>query len=128
METLITNGVRVSAETFYHHGYSKPTQGSIFFGYRISIQNLNDFNVQLISRYWLIEDSNGEKRIVEGNGVVGEQPILAPSQTHSYTSGCPLKTGIGRMSGYYSMLNLVDQTTFEVNVPLFQMFAPFKMN
>ncbi len=128
METLITNGVKVSVETSYHPHYSVPVEHKIFFAYKISIQNLNDFNIQLLSRYWLIEDSDGMKREVKGEGVVGEQPILAPGQTHSYTSGCPLRTGIGKMSGHFIMENKTNGSRFEAEVPLFKMYAPFIFN
>lgn len=128
MQTLITNGVKISVETFYHTDYSVPVEQKIFFAYRISIQNLNDFKVQLLRRYWLIEDSNGLKREVEGEGVVGEQPILEKGDTHSYISGCPLRTGIGKMSGFFTFENSRDETSFTVEVPAFKMVAPFKLN
>ena len=116
-------------ETFYHTDYSAPTENKVFFAYRISIQNLNDFQVQLLSRYWMIEDSDGMRREVQGEGVVGEQPILNKGQIHTYMSGCPLRTGIGKMWGYFTFINTQeDADSFIVNVPEFRMVAPFKLN
>ncbi len=128
METLITNGVKISVETFYHTDYSVPTENKIFFAYRITIKNLNDFPVQLLRRYWLIEDSNGQKREVEGEGVVGQQPTLNSGERHTYISGCPLTTGVGRMSGHFTFIRSEDSAYFKVNVPVFKMVAPFKLN
>lgn len=128
METLITNGVKITVETFYHTDYSVPTENKVFFAYRINIQNLNDFQVQLLSRYWMIEDSDGLKREVKGDGVVGEQPILDNEQNHTYISGCPLRTGIGKMWGYFNFIRTSDSQPFKVNVPAFKMVAPFKLN
>jgi len=128
METLTTNGVKISVETFYHHEYSVPTESNIFFAYRISIENLNGFQVQLLRRYWMIEDSNGEKREVRGDGVIGQQPILGQGQNHAYISGCPLKTGIGRMYGHFTFVRMDTNEEFQVDVPIFDMVAPFIMN
>ena len=128
MQNLITNGVKISVETFYHTGYSVPVERKIFFAYRIAIQNLNDFQVQLLRRYWMIEDSDGMKREVEGEGVVGEQPILNKGNTHIYISGCPLQTGIGKMWGHFIFISTEDSSEFKVEVPEFKMVAPFKLN
>ncbi len=128
MEQVITNGVKVSVDTYYHPKYSSPKENRVCFGYRVRIQNLNDFTVQLMSRYWLIQDSSGLIKQVEGEGVVGQQPRLVPGQTHAYTSHCVLESTIGKMSGYYIMSNERDGTRFEVEIPEFQLLAPYKMN
>ncbi|MGB0863453.1 MAG: Co(2+)/Mg(2+) efflux protein ApaG, partial [Saprospiraceae bacterium] len=78
-------------------------------------------------RHWFISDSNGAKREVEGAGVVGEQPILEPSQMHYYTSWCPLETEIGMMKGTF-LMEKEDGSTFKVVVPEFQMLVPHRMN
>lgn len=128
METLITNGVKITVETYYNRDYSVPIENKIFFAYRITIQNLNDFQVQLLRRYWMIEDSDGLRREVEGEGVVGQQPILENGESHVYISGCPLRTGIGKMWGYFTFIKSKDSKYFKVDVPEFKMIAPFKMN
>ncbi len=128
METLTTNGIRISVETFYHPDYSQPTEGKVFFAYRITIQNLNDFKVKLLSRFWKITDADGQSRVVIGDGVIGKQPELEPKEMHAYVSGCPLTSGIGKMKGYYIMENLENQGRFQADVPEFRMVAPFKNN
>jgi ApaG protein len=128
MQVLITNGVRISVEIFYQTEFSKPVENKVFFAYRITIENLNPFQVQLLKRYWQIHDSDGLKRKVEGDGVVGLQPILNQGETHRYISGCPLRTGIGKMGGYFTFIRTEDDSEFNVRVPDFVMVAPFKDN
>ncbi|MGK0388856.1 MAG: ApaG protein [Maribacter sp.] len=128
MQILITNGVRISVEVFYQTEFSKPVENKVFFAYRITIENLNPFSVQLLRRYWRIEDSDGLKREVEGEGVVGLQPILNQDEIHKYISGCPLRTGIGKMGGHFTFIRTGDDSEFSVRVPDFVMVAPFKDN
>lgn len=99
-----------------------------FFNYRIVIENLNSYNVQLISRYWFIFDSLNPAKEVSGEGVVGEQPILEPGQKHVYVSGCDLHSDIGYMRGYYVFERLDTNERFRVAVPKFELFAKLKMN
>ncbi len=112
----LTQGVEISVKTAYQPSHSTPRENYYFFTYTITIENKNDFSVQLISRHWHIYDSNGDYRQVQGEGVVGEQPIIEPNKKYSYTSGCNLKTEIGKMSGTYSMLRLFDEKTFEAKI------------
>ncbi|HEX3080955.1 MAG TPA: ApaG domain, partial [Puia sp.] len=77
---------------------------------------------------WHIFDSNGSNREVEGEGVVGVQPILQPGEKYQYVSGCNLRTEMGKMYGSYHMENLHSKVSFEVNIPMFEMIVPFKMN
>ncbi len=128
MQTQTTNGIKITVVTAYHVGYSAPVMGKVFFSYKIRIENLNSFPVRLLSRYWLIEDSDGLKREVEGEGVIGKQPYLESGELHEYVSGCPLRTGMGRMGGYYIMRNESNGTQFKAEVPRFSMMAPFKHN
>ncbi len=128
METLTTNGIKVSVESFYHPHYSKPRLLKFYFAYRITIENQSKHIVQLLRRRWEIADSNGIERVVEGDGVIGQQPVLHPGDQHQYVSGCPLTTEIGRMRGHYEMIRKEDKYEFIVNVPEFKMVAPFKKN
>ena len=128
MNSKISEGVEVSVETFYQQDYSNPVQSEFMFAYRITIENHNPFPVKLHSRHWHIFDSNGAYREVEGEGVVGMQPVIHPSEEYQYVSGCNLHTEMGRMQGTYSMENLNNQQLFEVNIPPFEMIAPFKNN
>jgi len=128
MVSTISEGVEISVETFYQADYSNPVNNEYMFAYRITIENHNKFTVKLLRRQWFVFDSNGEKREVEGEGVVGVQPVLQPGQHFQYVSGCNLRTEIGRMNGNYLMENQNSKNTFRVNIPLFDMIAPFKNN
>ncbi|MEX0812561.1 MAG: Co2+/Mg2+ efflux protein ApaG [Chitinophagales bacterium] len=128
MSTQITRGVKISVETFYQENYSNPTHGDYMFAYRITIENRNEYTVKLLSRHWYIFDSNNETNEVEGDGVVGKQPVLKPGEIHKYISGCNLKSEIGKMWGTYTMQNMEDGSLFKVDIPEFQLVVPFKMN
>ncbi|HAL95281.1 MAG: Co2+/Mg2+ efflux protein ApaG [Chitinophagaceae bacterium] len=128
MTSLITEGVQVSVETFYQEDYSNPLQGEYMFAYRVEIENYNSFPVQLHRRHWFIFDSNATRREVEGEGVVGVQPVILPGETYRYVSGCNLKTEIGRMVGTYQMENLNTREFFTVQIPSFDMVVPYKNN
>ena len=128
MANKISEGMEVSVETFYQPDYSNPISGEYMFAYRITIENHNNFSVKLQRRHWHIFDSNGSYREVEGEGVVGVQPILQPGERYQYVSGCNLRTEMGKMYGSYTMENLNNKKSFEVNIPIFEMTVPFKMN
>ena len=128
MANKISEGMEVSVETFYQPDYSNPISGEYMFAYRITIENHNNFSVKLQRRHWHIFDSNGSYREVEGEGVVGVQPILQPGERYQYVSGCNLRTEMGKMYGSYTMENLNNKKTFEVNIPIFEMIVPFKMS
>ncbi len=89
---------------------------------------MGSYAVRLMSRHWYIFDSNGAKREVEGEGVVGVQPIIEPGSAHEYVSGCNLKTDMGSMKGEYHMMRLLDNAIFEVQIPEFYLIAPYRMN
>ena len=128
MLTKITQGVRVTVETEYQPSYSSPSQYHYVFTYRIIIENQSDFTVQLKRRHWRIYDVGFTAREVEGEGVVGQQPVLEPGQVHQYVSGCNLKSGIGKMAGTYQMERIVDGTKFSVTIPEFTLITPLRLN
>lgn len=128
MESAVTEGVKISVEQFYQADYSNPHQREFMFAYRVTIENSNSFPVQLLRRHWYIQDSNAEQREVEGEGVIGIQPIIAPQEQYQYISGCNLKSELGQMYGTYMMENLHTKVKFDVKIPVFQMEAPFKRN
>lgn len=128
MVDQITDGVKVSVETTYQPEYSNPANEHFMFAYKIQIENLSDYSVQLMSRHWSIFDSNGTNREVEGEGVVGQQPIIEPGHSHEYVSGCNLHTDMGTMHGTYEMRRLVDNEIINVHIPKFALVAPFKLN
>jgi ApaG protein len=128
MTIAITNKIKVSVETFYQADYSYPMSQHFMFAYRIIIQNNSLDTVQLLRRHWHITDGLAQKREVEGEGVIGEQPILKPGEQFEYISGCDLKTDIGKMYGSYLMENCNNGNLFHVTIPEFHMIAPLKLN
>jgi ApaG protein len=128
MVTKTSNGVEITVEVHFQPDYSDVQKGNYFFSYKISIHNLNPFSIQLLKRHWYIFDSNAKIREVEGEGVVGEQPVIEPNREFHYMSGCDLHTEIGKMQGNYEMINLNNNQTFVVAIPAFQLIYPFKNN
>lgn len=128
MISKISEGVEVSVETYYQPDYSNLMQSEFMFAYRITIANQNLFPVKLLRRHWQIFDSNGSLREVEGEGVVGVQPVINSGERYQYVSGCNLRTEMGKMSGIYQMENLLSKEMFNVNIPAFEMIVPFKNN
>ena len=128
MVTAITEGVKVSVETIYQPEYSNPVNEHFMFAYKVNIENLTEYSVQLLNRHWEIFDSNGAHREVDGEGVVGMQPIIEPGENHEYVSGCNLKTDMGSMKGFYEMKRAVDEERFLVNIPEFYLITSYKLN
>ncbi len=128
MITEITDGVQVSVLTAYHSEYSNPLQQHYVFTYKIRIENHSPHTVQLLRRHWQIFDSNNVRFEVEGEGIIGEQPVLSSGASHEYVSGCTLKTDMGKMWGTYQMKRLSDSEKFTVNIPDFQLVVPFRLN
>ena len=102
---------------------SNAEQNRFVFSYTISIENTSSFSFQLISRHWLIRDANNKTEEVYGDGVVGEQPVILPGQTYTYSSGCVLETEMGTMEGRYFMLS-EKAGEFEVTIPKFLLSVP----
>lgn len=128
MTTQITDGVKVSVETVYQPEYSNPENEHFMFAYKITIENLSGYSVQLLRRHWYIFDSNGTHREVEGEGVVGQQPIIEPGEQHEYVSGCNLKSDMGSMEGNYQMQRELDGLVFIVQIPKFLLITPHRLN
>ena len=119
MTTSITNGIKVSVTTQFEPRHSSPAHGKHVHSYHITIENNSDETVQLLTRLWIIMDSDLNIREVRGEGVIGEQPIIPPGGSHSYSSWTPLRTAIGKMSGSYQMRTLSNHSLFDVRVPVF---------
>ena len=128
MVVAVTDGIKISVQTEYQSEYSSPLNMHYVFAYRISIENHSEHTVQLLRRQWFIYDSDGTIREVEGEGVVGQQPILETGETHQYVSGCNLKTSLGKMKGTYLMERIMDGKKFKVTIPEFVLVPPFKLN
>jgi ApaG protein len=128
MVQQITEGVSIMVETFYQPSQSNPFNSEYLFAYRITIDNGTIYPVKLISRHWHILDSNGTHREVEGDGVVGQQPVIQPGDSYQYTSAVNLNTEIGKMYGTYLMENLFNKKKLTIVIPEFKLIAPAKMN
>jgi ApaG protein len=123
-----THNIEVSVDVKYWDKQSIPKESHYFFVYFITIENKSDHSVQLTHRHWDIFDSIGEKREVNGEGVVGETPVLEPGQKFQYNSGCNLTSEIGYMKGFYTLVKLIDHKEFQVEIPKFELIVPAKMN
>jgi ApaG protein len=128
MVTEITQGVKVSVIPQYLPESSKPEHSHFVFAYHITIENHSEYTIQLLRRHWLIYDANATIGEVEGEGVVGQQPILEPGAFHQYSSGCNLRTTMGKMKGTYLMERLSDGHQFKVAIPEFTMVVPYILN
>ena len=128
MESLTTEGVEVTVKNYFEEELSNPAKPEFIFSYQINIKNDNGHPIQLLSRKWFVFDSKGEHYEVEGNGVIGRQPIINNNESHKYQSGTSLTSPIGRMRGYYVMLNLETNEEFKVYIPEFDLIAPFVLN
>jgi len=128
MVTAVTKGVKVTVETEYQPEYSSPSQHHYVFTYRVTIENGSAHTIQLKRRKWYIHDVSTTVRVVEGDGVVGQQPVMEPGEQHQYISGCNLKSGIGKMHGTFEMEQIIDGALFLVDIPEFQMIFPSKLN
>ena len=128
MNTAITQGIQVSVVTRFEPSHSNPQAKMFIFSYRIRIENKGENTVQLLRRHWIIYDSNGEIREVEGPGVVGETPTLKPGESYEYASACDLNSTMGSMEGEYMMENKDDEQFFQVVVPNFKMEVPWILN
>jgi ApaG protein len=117
--TCTTNGITVSVLSRYEAEHSNPGYNKYVHSYTITIENKSNTTVQLISRHWIIMDSHLNVREVRGEGVVGEQPILMPGGTHTYSSWSPLSTPLGKMTGSFQMIRTIDNEKFDVRVPVF---------
>lgn len=113
-----TEGIRVRVAAQFLPERSSPELGQYFFVYRVRIANEGQAWAKLLSRRWTITDGNGQVEVVEGPGVVGDQPELAPGESYEYMSGCPLTTEWGTMEGHY-VFQRQDGETFEARVGRF---------
>lgn len=121
-----TDGIIVRVGASYLAEQSEPERGRWFWTYHIRIENTGGRTVQLQTRRWVITDGRGARHMVEGEGVVGEQPLIAPGGSFDYVSGCPLATPTGTMQGSYHMI-ADDGAGFDVAIPKFVLRAPAVM-
>jgi ApaG protein len=127
MSDTMTRGIRVQVQSFYDEERSSPQENYYFFAYRVTISNFGEESAQLVSREWIITDGNGDAQRVQGPGVIGEQPVLAPGESFEYTSFCPLPTPVGSMHGSYLMV-LASGGRFEAEIAPFSLSVPHAVN
>ena len=114
----ITRGIRVQVEPEYDPYRSRPQDRQWLFLYTVTVTNEGPETVQLLTRHWIITDEQGRVQEVRGDGVIGEQPVLDPGESFSYTSGCPLTTALGTMRGSYGMVT-ADGERFDAEIAAF---------
>lgn len=102
---------------------SELDKGRWFWAYHVRVENAGKAPVQLLTRHWLITDGDGVRHEVQGEGVIGEQPMIAPGETFDYVSGCPLTTPTGEMEGSYHMISESGET-FDAVIPCFPLAGP----
>lgn len=124
MYEAVTHNIRVRVTPDYLADQSEPEDNYFFWAYKVEITNLGKDTVQLKTRYWRITDANGRTEEVRGPGVVGEQPVLEPGGSFTYSSGCPLKTPQGLMVGSYQMV-ANDGRMIDVAIPAFSLDSPY---
>lgn len=120
---LTTRGVTVRVSVSYLPEQSEPRRGRWFWAYHIRIENDGVAPVQLLTRRWIITDGRGARHTVEGEGVVGDKPVIEPGASYDYVSGCPLATPTGSMQGSYGMVG-TNEGMFDVAIPKFALVAP----
>ena len=125
MYEATTKTIKVTVEPAYVSEHSSPTDGYYFWSYTVEIVNLGSEPVHLRTRYWRITDANGEQEELRGQGVVGEEPLIEPGASYTYTSGAPLTTASGFMTGTYGMETPTGEI-FEVDIPAFSLDSPFE--
>jgi ApaG protein len=127
MSDTTTRGIRIQVESIYVEERSDPQESYYFFAYHVVISNVGNETAQLMSREWIITDSDGNVERVEGDGVVGEQPLLEPGQVFEYTSFCPLRTSMGSMQGSY-LMRPAGSESFRAEIAPFTLAVPGVVN
>jgi ApaG protein len=120
--------VRIIVRPRFIPEQSDPDSGQWLFAYHITIRNLGEQTVQLISRHWVITNGEGKVEEVRGPGVVGYQPILKPGEEFEYTSGCPLTTPVGTMHGEFNMIVSGSGEKFDAAIEPFRLAVPTALN
>ena len=124
----VTKGIKISVQTHFEGMFFKDQKMRYAFGYRIRIENQSQDQVQLKTRFWKIKDALNKTETVYGDGVIGQQPVLKPGESHSYESGCLLAAPFGAMNGYYEMYNFNTSRNFKAKIPVFRLNAVYALN
>jgi ApaG protein len=128
MVSQITRGIKISVLTSFEGTYFKNYKIHFAFTYQVTIENQSKDSVQLTTRHWEIYDALNNVEVVDGEGVIGEKPVIKPGESYTYSSGCLLSSPIGAMKGYFNMVNFTSTRSFRVIIPTFKLSAPFAIN
>ena len=123
----ITSGIKVQVVSKYIPEHTNPDIPRYFFAYWVTITNESDSTIKLLDRHWEITDATGKLEVVDGEGVIGKQPIIKSGASFSYNSFCPLETEFGIMTGHYQVKR-EDGHFMKINIPKFQLISPFSIN
>lgn len=118
-----TYRINVDVESLYVESQSEPEQQRYVFAYTVTIRNTGELPAKLLTRHWIITDSNGKTQEVRGPGVIGEHPHLQPGESFQYTSGTMIETAVGSMRGSYQMI-ADDGVEFDAEIPAFTLSIP----
>ena len=124
----VTKGVRISVKTIYDGSYFKNYNLHFAFNYIIKITNQGKNTVQLKTRHWRIFDSLNSDIIIDGEGVIGEKPLIKPGDSYEYSSGCLITSPVGAMRGFYNMIDVNNGKNFRAYIPTFKLTAPQALN
>jgi len=127
MKAKIENNIKIDIKSQFVPELSNNEDSLFYFSYKVSISNLGLNKVQLLSRHWNIKDALGRKKIINGEGVIGQKPIIDPGKSYEYKSYCPLKTEYGSMNGFYTMKD-EEGNLFKSIIPDFGLIAPDNIN
>lgn len=128
MKSAVTSGIEIKVSSRFEPVFSNEGNSEFLFSYAIEITNTNDFPVKLLRRHWHITDGLGKVREVDGEGVIGRQPVLERYKNFTYESACDFSTHIGKMRGYYLFENVENGFRFKVYIPEIMMVSTQKLN
>lgn len=123
----LSDTINVHVKTRYLSEQSRPDQSRYVYAYTITIANNGPSPTQLISRHWIISDEKDQIKEIKGPGVIGEQPVIQPGKSHTYSSGVVMETAVGTMAGSYQMQTL-DGEHFDATIPTFTLIQPSKLH
>jgi len=123
----ITSDIKVQVVSKYIPEHTNPDIPRYFFAYWVTITNESEIAIKLMDRHWEITDAIGKLEVVDGEGVIGKQPVIRPGESFSYNSFCPIETEFGMMSGHYQVKR-EDGHFIKIEIPQFQLISPFSIN
>ena len=127
MSVCVTQGVKISVKTQYLPDESEPDQNRYYFAYQVTIENKGSQPAQLLTRHWIIKDAHNKVQEVQGEGVIGQTPLIEPGESFTYVSMCPLDTEYGTMRGSYGMVRPSGEL-FNATIAPFALLPQYMLN